>query len=71
MDVVVRHEHRNESPNEIADVFPGITLADVYAALAYYHDHREDIEAEFRQAKETEEKYRSMFPSKIRAKLDG
>ncbi len=31
------------SPDEIVSEFPGITLADVYAALAYYHDHLDEI----------------------------
>ena len=47
MDVVVCHEKRGYSPDEIVAMFPGITLADVYAALAYYFDHRDEIEAEF------------------------
>jgi uncharacterized protein (DUF433 family) len=34
-DIVVWHERRGYSPDEIVDLFPGITLADVYAALAY------------------------------------
>ena len=31
------------SPDEIAATYPSITLADVHAALAYYHDHRDEI----------------------------
>src|SRR5438067_12551185 len=71
MDIVVRHEHRGESPDEIVDQLMGITLADVYAALAYYHDHRADVEAEFRAQEEAAEQFRAQFPSKLRAKLDG
>jgi uncharacterized protein (DUF433 family) len=55
MDVVLYHEQRGYTPAQIADMFPGITLADVHAALAYYHDHRDEIEADFeihRQASE-------------------
>jgi uncharacterized protein (DUF433 family) len=65
MDVVVWHEHRGMSPEEIVTVFPSITLADVYAALAYYLDHREDVEAEFRHEEEMAEKYRPKVPSKL------
>ena len=42
-NVVVWHERMGMSPEEIATTYPTITLADVYAALAYYHDHREEI----------------------------
>ena len=33
------------SPEEIADEFGHLSLAQVYAALAYYHANREQIEA--------------------------
>src|SRR6476660_280328 len=32
------------SPDEIVHLYPTITLADVHAALAYYWDHRDEIE---------------------------
>lgn len=31
------------SPDEIIEHHPSITLSDVYAALAYYHDHLEEM----------------------------
>jgi uncharacterized protein (DUF433 family) len=34
-DIVAWHEKRGYCPDEIMALFPGITLADVYAALAY------------------------------------
>ena len=34
------------SPEEIATEIPHLTLAQVYAALAYYHANREEIEAD-------------------------
>ena len=33
------------TPEEIADQYPHLTLAQVYAALAYYHANREEIES--------------------------
>lgn len=44
--VVVLHELQSMSPEEIVAEFPHLTLADVYAALAYYHDNREAMNAE-------------------------
>lgn len=43
-DVAVWHEKLGLSPDEIVEQHPEITLADVYAALAYYWDHRKEIE---------------------------
>ena len=71
LDIVAWHEKRGMSPDEIVGLFPSITLADVYAALAYYFDHREEIEAEFRQEAETAESLKAHFPSKLQEKLRG
>jgi uncharacterized protein (DUF433 family) len=51
-DIHVWHNLRGQSPEQIVAEFPQLTLADVFAALAYYLDHREEIQ---RQAKEDEE----------------
>ena len=43
-DVVVWHERRGYSADEVVAMFPGLSLGDVHAALAYYFDHRSEIE---------------------------
>jgi len=43
-DVAIRHERLGLVPDEIVDAVPTLTLADVHAALAYYWDHRDEIE---------------------------
>ena len=43
-DVFVWHELRGQSADEIVSRFPQLTMADVYAALAYYWDHRDEIQ---------------------------
>ena len=68
MDVVAWHHKRGMSPEEIAVMFGSITLADVYAALAYYHDHRDEIDAGFEEDRKWEE-YGKTQPSKLRDKL--
>ncbi len=35
-----------DSPEQIVKDFPPLTLAEVYDALSYYHEHRIEIEAE-------------------------
>ena len=70
IDIMIRHERFGESADEIVSQFPGITLGDVYAALAYYYDHQEEIEEEMRQETETVELYRSRYSSKLREKFD-
>ena len=43
------------SPEEIADEIGHITLAQVFATLAYYHANQEEIEADLTDEKETAE----------------
>jgi uncharacterized protein (DUF433 family) len=68
MDVVVLHDHWRMSPAQIVEQYPGITLADVYAALAYYHDHPDEIAADFEKDRLAYEHGRTQ-PSKLRDAL--
>jgi len=43
-------DHRQLSPEEIVEHYPHLTLGDVHAALAYYHDHRGEIDAQIHEA---------------------
>jgi len=45
---VVFWTEEGRSPDEIVGSFPHLTLADVYAALAYYHDNRSLIDQQIR-----------------------
>jgi uncharacterized protein (DUF433 family) len=69
-DIVAWHERRGYSPDEVVSFFPGLTLGDVYAALAYYFDHPVEIEADLR-ADEQLSLAGSARPSKLRARLNG
>lgn len=71
MDVVVWHEMRGYCADEVVDMFPGITLSQVHAALAYYFDNREEIEADFRRDQEIDEWARENAPSLLRDKRRG
>lgn len=42
-DIVIWHERMGMSPDEIIYHHPTISLADVYAALTYYYDHKVEI----------------------------
>ncbi len=64
-DVVVWHEQLGLSPDEIVSQYPQITLADVYAALAYYHDHADEIRRQMEQADDAAKALRAELPSKL------
>ena len=71
MDIVVWHEMRGYCADEVAAMFPGITLADVYAALAYHFDNRQEIAEEFRKDEEAGNELLARHPSKLKEKLGG
>jgi hypothetical protein len=37
------------SPEQIVDAYPHLSLARVYAALSYYHDHKAELDATIEQ----------------------
>jgi uncharacterized protein (DUF433 family) len=39
------------TPEEIADQYPHLTLAQIYTSLAYYHANREEIESDLETEK--------------------
>lgn len=58
-DVAFWHERMGMCPDEIVLAYPTITLSDVHAALAYYFENREAIEAESREGEEFVKKLRA------------
>jgi uncharacterized protein (DUF433 family) len=70
-DIYVWHELQGKTPDEIISDFPQLSLADVYAALAYYWDNREEIQRQMKEAETLVETMKQKYPSKLRAKLAG
>jgi uncharacterized protein (DUF433 family) len=68
-DIYEWHELQGKSPDEIVIAFSQLTMADVYAALAYFWDNRELILDQLRRQEETIEELRSRYPSKLRQPL--
>ena len=51
-DIVLWTE-QGQAPDQIVSDFPQLSLADVYGALTYYHDHREEIDRQIWQDDES------------------
>jgi uncharacterized protein (DUF433 family) len=67
-NIAVWHEQLGKSVDEIATEYD-LSVADVYAALAYYFDHREEIDATMRESDALVDELRKNNPSKLRQKL--
>ncbi len=70
-DIVIWHERMGMSPDEIIFHHPTITLADVYASLSYYHDHREEIRQQIEDGEAFAKKLQGDKPSLIDKILKG
>jgi uncharacterized protein (DUF433 family) len=68
-DVIVWYERLGLSADEIVSRYPQLSLADVYAALAYYHDHRQEIDNQMKSGEALIDEMRRLYPSKLKAKL--
>ncbi|BAY93477.1 MULTISPECIES: DUF433 domain-containing protein [unclassified Tolypothrix] len=68
-DIVILHEKMGLSPDEIVYHYPSITLADVYAALAYYHDNLDEIRQEIAQGEAFIKEVEANTPSILQQKL--
>src|SRR5262245_15856699 len=61
--VALWYEQMGMSPAEIVASYPTITLAQVHAALAYFYDHRAEIEAEMAEEDQMFEELEAKQPS--------
>ena len=69
-DVVIWHEHQGLTADAIVSQAPGLSLADVHAALAYYYDHLDEIREEMRAELAAAQSYQADSQSILPAKLN-
>ena len=68
-NIAIWHESLGRSADEIAVEYD-LTLADVYAALAYYYDHREEIDQSIKESDTFIGLLRKETTSKVSRKLN-
>ncbi|SRR6266566_3519433 len=66
--VAIWHEHLGMTPQAIAKDY-GLTRSEVHAALAYYYDHREEIDKDILDDEAFVEEIRKKTPSKLAQRL--
>lgn len=52
LDVIIAAYQHGDTPNEINKGFPTLTLAEIYAVLAYYHSNQEQVHTYLRERDE-------------------
>jgi len=67
-NIAVWHERLGKTADDIADEYD-LKLSEVHAALAYYFDHREEIDNGLDEGEAFVAALRQSAPSKLKAKL--
>ncbi len=67
-NIVVWHEYLGQSIDEIAHSYD-LSLASIYAALSYYHDHRQAIDDSIKEGEAFAQKLKQQTTSKLQQKL--
>jgi len=66
-DIVAARDLGGLTPEEIAaSVYPELTLAEVYSALAYYEDHQAEIEQVTRRESQFVKRFLKAHPQLVR-----
>ena len=74
IEVITDHVAYGYSPEEIRLQHPHLSLAQIYAAFSYYHDHQEALDREIERRYEQVEALRQQAPpapsrAELRARL--
>jgi uncharacterized protein (DUF433 family) len=61
--------HGGRLPAEVQASHPHLTLAQIHSALAYYYDHRAELDASLQEGRRLADELRTRFPSALQEKL--
>lgn len=71
LQLVVDMMAHGSSPEELRFQYPHLSLGQIHSALAYYWDHKEEIDADIERRFERVERWRrEAGPSKLVARLE-
>ncbi len=60
--IAICYERMGMSPDEIVSAHPTISLAQVHAALAYYFEHKDEIDADIEEGRRFVEELKAKTP---------
>ena len=63
LETVIAAFHQGDSPEQIVDSYDVLKLADVYAVIAYYLNHREEVEKYIQEGEAEAERVRREIES--------
>ena len=60
---IALHENAGETPQDIRSAYEHLSLAQIYAALSYYFDHKTEIDEQIERADRFVEEMRAQNPN--------
>ena len=69
LDIAVRYELMNQSPEDIIAALPHLTLPQIHDALSYYYEHKEEMDKKWKEIVRTTEAMKKNTPSILEQKL--
>jgi uncharacterized protein (DUF433 family) len=62
LHIATERRFRDATPEQVKEMWPHLSLAQVYSALAYYYDHQAEIDAAMDRADADAERLRAELP---------
>ena len=62
VELIATLHNAGASPEQMVEDYPPLTLAQIYSALAYYYDHKDEIDGQIEEGER--------FAESVRAELD-
>lgn len=69
LDTVIARYHQGDSPEEIQEAFDVLHLNDIYAVIAYYLAHRNELDVYLQRRDEEAERIRQEWEAKYPPKV--
>lgn len=65
LDTIVGAYNRGDTPEEIFEGFPTISMADIHAVIAYYLHHQEDVDSYLAENDRRADEARALYEAKF------
>lgn len=63
--IAIEYERLGQTPDQIAEGHPHLTLSQIHEALAYYYDHQASVDADIIAGERFVRQLRQHYPSKL------
>jgi len=69
LDIAIRYEVMGITPDDIMAGYPHLNLSQIHDALSYYYEHKEEMDRKWKEAMESVEALKHLYPSVLEKKI--